>query len=245
MSDETTAPRSRKKWLLENVISIGIALFLVLIIRSSIIEAYKIPSGSMIPTLLVGDHIFVNKFAYGIKVPFTEWFMDPIYIMKREPPKRGDIIVFKYPLDESIYYIKRVVGTPGDEIEVRNKRLYVNGSEVKAEEYSEKESIEIKDIIDPEKYSLKDLTLFKETLSGAEHTIMLDGTNYYTTEFQKIKVPEGKYFVMGDNRDHSSDSRFWNFVPMENVKGQAVVIWLSLWFDDFTFRPERIGTVLK
>src|SRR5690242_10825272 len=112
---------SRKKWLIENVTSLGMAVLIVLMIRSSVIEAFKIPSGSMIPTLYIGDHIFVNKFAYGLKIPFSDWVTDhPIYLVKRDPPKRGDIIVFKYPKDESFYYIKRVVGVPGDTIELRN-----------------------------------------------------------------------------------------------------------------------------
>jgi len=113
--------------MIENGVSLGLALLIVFMIRSSVIEAFKIPSGSMIPTLLIGDHIFVNKFAYGFKVPFSDLLTDhPIYFIKREPPKRGDIVVFKYPKDESFYYIKRVVGIPGDVVEVRNKVLYIN-----------------------------------------------------------------------------------------------------------------------
>src|SRR6476660_6467164 len=119
--------RTRKQWIIENVTSLGLALLLVFMIRSSIIEAFKIPSGSMIPTLLIGDHIFVNKFAYGFKVPFSDLVTDhPVYVLKRDPPKRGDIIVFMYPKDESFYYIKRVIGTAGDTIELRNKVLFVN-----------------------------------------------------------------------------------------------------------------------
>src|ERR1700749_809379 len=103
--------KTRKQWIIENVVSLGLALLIVFMIRSSIIEAFKIPSGSMIPTLLIGDHIFVNKFAYGFKIPFSDLITDhPIYILKREPPKRGDVVVFMYPKDESFYYIKRVVG---------------------------------------------------------------------------------------------------------------------------------------
>src|SRR3954470_8795696 len=111
---------NRKKWLIENLTSLGLALLLVFMIRSSVIEAFKIPSGSMIPTLLVGDHIFVNKFAYGFKIPFSDLITDhPIYLLKREPPKRGDVIVFIYPRDEDLYYIKRVIGLPGDALEMR------------------------------------------------------------------------------------------------------------------------------
>src|SRR3954468_574446 len=107
--------KSHKQWVIENVVSLGLALLIVFMIRSSIIEAFKIPSGSMIPTLFIGDHIFVNKFAYGLKIPFSDFFTDhPIYLIERQGPKHGDIIVFKYPKDESLYYIKRVVGIPGD-----------------------------------------------------------------------------------------------------------------------------------
>src|SRR3954466_569218 len=117
--------KSRKRWIVENVTSLGLALLLVFMIRSSVVEAFKIPSGSMIPTLLIGDHIFVNKFAYGFKVPFSDWFTDhPVYIVKRDPPKHGDIIVFLFPKDENFYYIKRVIGVPGDKIELKNKILY-------------------------------------------------------------------------------------------------------------------------
>src|SRR3954464_14129191 len=117
MANQTS--KSRKQWIIENVTSLGLALLLVFMVRSSIIEAFKIPSGSMIPTLLVGDHIFVNKFAYGFKIPFTEWLAsEPVYLVKRSPPQRGDIVVFKYPKDESLYYIKRIIGTPGDTVEL-------------------------------------------------------------------------------------------------------------------------------
>src|SRR4051812_14082076 len=123
-TSEDEQPKSRKQWIIENVTSLGLAVLLVFMIRSSIVEAFKIPSGSMIPTLLIGDHIFVNKFAYGLKIPFSDLVTDhPIYVVKRDPPKRGDIIVFIYPKDESLYYIKRVVGVPGDTVEMRNKIL--------------------------------------------------------------------------------------------------------------------------
>src|ERR1700751_4584053 len=113
--------KNRKTWIKENVISLGSTLLVVLMIRSSVIEAFKIPSGSMIPTLLIGDHIFVNKFAYGFKIPFSDFFTDhPVYLIKRSPPKHGDIIVFLFPKDESYYYIKRVIGVPGDKIELKN-----------------------------------------------------------------------------------------------------------------------------
>ena len=238
-----------KKWIIENVVSLGLALLIVFMVRSSVIEAFKIPSGSMIPTLLIGDHIFVNKFAYGFKIPFSDLVTDhPIYIMKRDPPKRGDIIVFMYPKDESFYYIKRVIGIPGDTLELRNKVLYINQVRVERDLADPTQSDKIFKSLDDPKYSSASLDLYLEHLDHVDHSIMLDKTNFLGETFGPITVPAESLFVMGDNRDFSNDSRFWGFVPMRNVKGKAIVIWLSLWvsFSDsqFTFRPERIGTVL-
>lgn len=237
----------RKQWIIENVVSLGLALLLVFMIRSSIIEAFKIPSGSMIPTLLIGDHIFVNKFAYGFKIPFSDLFTDnPIYVVKRDPPKRGDVIVFMYPKDEDFYYIKRVVGTPGDSIEIRNKMLYVNQEAVKREPLQPDEAEQIFRTLDDPKYSPNSLEIYTEQMSGENHSIMLDKSNFLGESFGPITVPAESYFVMGDNRDFSNDSRFWGFVPFRNVKGKAVVIWLSFWANltdgQFIFRPGRIGT---
>lgn len=239
----------RNAWA-ENFFSLILALLLVFMIRSSIFEAFKIPSGSMIPTLLVGDHIFVNKFAYGFKIPFSDWVLDdPIYIIKRDPPKRGDIVVFMYPKDESIYYIKRVIGTPGDVIEIRNKVLYINNQPVKRDLYAAPEADKIfKDLEDP-KYSQNNLEIFTEHLDTVDHTIMLEKNNTMVDNFEPHTVPADRLFVMGDNRDFSNDSRFWGYVPYRNVKGKAEVIWLSAWFGMSSeskpaFRPERIGTLL-
>ncbi|MGE0615188.1 MAG: signal peptidase I [Bacteriovoracia bacterium] len=243
-----SAGKSRKKWLIENVTSIGIAFFLVLMVRSSIIEAYKIPSGSMIPTLLIGDHIFVNKFAYGFKLPFTEWFGDPVYLIRRDPPKRGDVIVFKYPKDESLYYIKRIVATSGDTVELKDKRLIINGQPIASEPLSADEAKQVTATIDPSSYNLSSLKIFHEKMQNDTPTVMVDSSTYSIENFGPITVPQDQYFVMGDNRDHSNDSRFWGFVPMQNIKGKAMVIWLSLWVDFkeglYYFRPGRIGTVL-
>ena len=247
---------SRKKWIIENLTSLGLALVLVLMVRSSIIEAFKIPSGSMIPTLFVGDHIFVNKFAFGIKVPFSDWITDDaIYLMKRDPPKRGDIIVFKFPKDESLYYIKRVIGTPGDKIEIQGKRLFINDSPVPRKhalsERTKKILTSLKDSgFKHDKLDSREIEVNEETLGIETATILLekDSQNYMIDSFGPITVPDDEYFVMGDNRDYSNDSRMWGFVPMRNVKGKAIVIWLSLWMDfkdwKFTFNPGRIGTVL-
>lgn len=239
----------RKKWLIENLKSFGVAIFLVLIIRSSIIEAFKIPSGSMIPTLLVGDHIFVNKFAYGLKVPFSDFFTDrPFFIIERSPPARGDVIVFKYPKDESYYYIKRVIGVPKDRIRIRDKVVYVNDKPLDRFPVNQPEVI---NNLEGRQYDKSSLELFDELnpTTGDKHLVMLDKNSYINENYGEITVPEDHLFVMGDNRDFSNDSRFWGFVPMKNVRGKAMVVWLSLWIDfsesQYYFRPTRIGTLIR
>jgi signal peptidase I len=251
---DPTKPESfwqKNRWIVENVTSLFFALFLVFMIRSSVIEAFKIPSGSMLPTLLIGDHIFVNKFAYGFKVPFTDWFLDePLHIVKRDPPKRGDIIVIMYPRDESFYYIKRVVGVPGDTIEVRNKVLYVNDQEMARAPIATDESTQILETLDDPRYTPNNIEIFKEKLApGPDHFMMIDKNNFLGEVYGPTRVPSDSLFVMGDNRDYSNDSRIWGFVPFRNVKGKAMVIWLSLWLNfsegQFLFRPSRIGTILN
>ena len=242
--------KSRGRWIFENFASLGLALLIVFMIRSSIVEAFKIPSGSMIPTLLIGDHIFVNKFAYGFKIPFSDLLTDrPIYVVERAPPKRGDIIVFMYPKDESYYYIKRVVGVPGDTIEVRNKVLYVNQKLIERTPAPADEAEKVFKSLDDPKYSPNNLDLFREKLDTADHWVMLDKNNFMGESHGPVTVPSESLFVMGDNRDFSNDSRFWGFVPMKNVKGRAFVIWLSFWPNwadsQFYWHPERIGTVLN
>ena len=240
---------NKTKVVLENVLSLGLALLIVFMIRSSVIEAFKIPSGSMIPTLLVGDHIFVNKFAYGLKIPFSDLVSkNPVFVVKRDPPQRGDIIVFMFPKDESLHYIKRVVGVPGDTIEVRSKILYINGKMVAREPVMGDEAQKVFGRIDDPRYSQSSLDLYKEQLDQTSHMILLDKSNYMGETPIPQKVPPDHLFVMGDNRDFSNDSRFWGFVPYRNVKGKAMFIWLSLWLNfsesQYNFRPDRIGTVL-
>jgi signal peptidase I len=245
----SSVKKSRNQWIIENVVSLALALLIVFMIRSSVIEAFKIPSGSMIPTLLIGDHIFVNKFAYGFKVPFSDLITDhPIYVVKRDPPKRGDVIVFMYPKDESFYYIKRVVGVPGDTVELRNKIIYINQKMVSRDLIMGVQAENLFKSMDDPKYNATNLDLYQEHLDQANHIMMLDKTNFMGESYGPITVPPDSLFVMGDNRDFSNDSRFWGFVPMKNVKGKAVVIWLSLWvsFSDsqFIFRPTRVGTLI-
>lgn len=245
MSEEPKSLWTRLKlWLADTGKQLAIAIFIVMFLRSSIIEPYKIPSGSMIPTLFIGDHIFVNKFSYGFKIPFTEFLLDkPIYLTQEQVPARGDVIVFKYPRDESINYIKRVVGLPGDLISIRDKVLYINNqaiSTVKFDDPKLAEGIENDD-------DRKRLTLFRENLMGVEHPVLYDMNSFMQADFGPVEVPQGKLFCMGDNRDRSSDSRIWGFVPLENVKGKAMFIWLNFVFTmenefKFSLHLNRFGT---
>ena len=248
-SNSANPGKNRKKWIIENLVSLGSALLIVLFIRSSVVEPYKIPSGSMIPTLLVGDHIFVNKFAYGLKLPFSDSLGgEPIQLIKRDPPKRGDIIVFLFPKDERQNYIKRVIGVPGDRISIINKQLVINGERVPQERVEGPEFEKVLLDLDDNRYVTSNLELYTEKLPGQPHPVLIDRSNVIKENQWAIEVPADHLFVMGDNRDASSDSRAWGFVPMKNVKGKAMFIWLSLWLSlnesEVTFRPRRIGTVL-
>jgi signal peptidase I len=238
-----------KKWVWENILSLVFALLIVFMIRSSIVEAFKIPSGSMIPTLHIGDHIFVNKFQYGLKVPFSDLILDhPVYLINRDHPKHGDIIVFKFPNDD-LHYIKRVVGEPGDTIEMRDKILYVNQKKMNQNPMSTSETQTILQGLNDPQYPESSMKLYTEHLDTIDHTVMLDDRVYGSENFGPVTVPGGSLFAMGDNRDWSGDSRIRGFVPIQNVKGKAMVIWLSLWMDfskrNFNFSPTRIGTLVK
>lgn len=202
-------------------------LLIVLILRSFIAEPFRIPSGSMKPTLLEGDFILVNKFCYGVRLPITG-----TKVIKIGEPKRGDILVFRYPKDTSIDFIKRVVGVPGDKIAYKDKVLYVNGKPA-AQDFLGKVS-------DMDIYGHTRLVNhFKESLPDKPHAIyVLPSTG---KDLEEIVVPEGKYFVMGDNRDNSEDSRVWGFVPEELILGKAFFLWLS--WDSFAkdLRWSRMG----
>ncbi len=223
-------------------------ILLVMSFRSVFFEPFKIPSGSMIPTLLIGDFILVNKFAYGFKVPFSDWFTDPVYITGPDKPERGDVIVFKYPKDESLNYIKRVVGLPGDVIQVIDKVVYVNDEPIKAEDFDGKLVMDDMD----EKYKRFNFKFFKTKTGEHTHLTQVHEDNVFTANFPAVKVPEGHYFAMGDNRDFSADSRSWGFVPFENIKGEAIMVWFSMsipmpWShpdESLMFRPWRIGTMI-
>jgi signal peptidase I len=235
-----------KIWLADTGKQLAIAIVIVMFLRSSIIEPYKIPSGSMIPTLFIGDHIFVNKFAYGFKVPFTEFFLDkPLYVTDEKLPARGDVIVFKFPKDPTINYIKRVVGLPGDRIQIRDKILFINGQEIKTEKLNDpslEDGIENDD-------DRRVLTLYTEDLMGVKHPVLYNMTTLMNSDYGEVTVPTGKLLCLGDNRDKSSDSRFWGFVPVENIKGKAMFVWLNfaLTMEDrfgIDFRLSRIGTII-
>ncbi|MCB9094624.1 MAG: signal peptidase I [Halobacteriovoraceae bacterium] len=241
--------QKKKKTFKEEFPSLVIIIFVVLVFRSVLFEPYKIPTGSMIPTLMIGDYILVNKFAYGLKVPFSDWFGEPTYISGPSQPKKGEVIVFKYPIDPSFNYIKRVVGVPGDTIEVIDKVLYINDKPVEMDEFDGKEIMEDMD----DKFKDFNFRFYHSKTGEHEHVIQLDTENYYSANFEKITIPENMFFVMGDNRDHSHDSRGWGFVPMENIKGEALFVWFSMtlpfswpWEEDLDhplkFRPWRIGT---
>jgi signal peptidase I len=197
----------------------------VFLIRSFLVEPFKIPSGSMMPTLLVGDFILVNKHTYGLRVPIIN---NTFFEMNH--PQRGDVMVFHYPNDPSMDYIKRVVGLPGDRIEYREKHLVINGQPLEVAFDSDYE-------YDAPGLNRVAAKKYREKLGSQPHDILL--VNDAPAKDGEIVVPPGHYFVMGDNRDNSNDSRFWGFVPEKNVVGKAFLIWWN--FDNFG----RIGNSIN
>ncbi len=215
---------ARKSTVREYSESIGVAVLVALLLRAFVVEAFQIPSGSMIPTLEVGDHIFVSKFSYGLSIPFTD-----MKILQYAEPQRGDVIVFKFPQDHSIDYIKRVVGLPGDVIEMRQEELYINGKAVPREKSDQPCDMgEVTEASEREHPTgmFDECETWFETLGTKRHeTIQEPGRG--GRDFPRTVVPPGHLFVMGDNRDNSSDSRVWGFVDFKLVKGRALVIWWS------------------
>jgi signal peptidase I len=226
----------KEPWWIEYPKSFFPVILIVFLLRSFLVEPFKIPTGSMVPTLLVGDFILVSKFAYGIRLPLVNK-----KILSIGDPSRGDVMVFRFPEDPSIDYIKRVVGVPGDKIVYENKRLSINGipqPRKQVADYLNRERIH---------YSAQ----FEETLGGVEHAILQESDApmavpftrpfpfrencNYNAEGVACTVPPAHYFVMGDNRDNSADSRVWGFVPDENIVGKAFFIWFN--FNDL----RRIG----
>ncbi|XAV88969.1 MAG: signal peptidase I [Candidatus Symbiodolus clandestinus] len=220
---------------------------LVLVVRSFFYEAYQIPSGSMMPTLLVGDFILVKKFAYGIREPIFQK-----QLMATGLPRRGDVVVFKYPEDPSIYFIKRVVGIPGDRVIYRGKRLLIQPAQGISTHDTATVAIHYYPSVTASPLAAElekqQLTTLTEQLNERSYQILLgqqpnDRAFYYRQPGEPLSewiVPPGHYFVMGDNRDNSRDSRFWGLVPEDHLVGQAVAIWMS-----FEKRPDRWPTGIR
>ncbi len=215
-------------WWLDWTAGLFPVIVAVFLLRSFLFEPFKIPSGSMIPTLLVGDLILVNKFHYGVRLPVLN-----TKITEGTPPQRGDVMVFRYPPKPSLDYIKRVVGVPGDEVAYINKRLTVNGKAI--------DTTALPDFFDEDQ--MRYFKQFEEKLGDKPHRLLNDDDRpafvqgaddfafrkncQYSVEGVVCKVPEGQYFMMGDNRDNSLDSRYWGFVPDKNIVGKAFFVWMN------------------
>lgn len=200
----------KKSKIQEYIEAIIIALLIAVFIRTFIIQAFKIPSRSMVPTLLVGDHLLVNKFIYGIKIPYLRKTIIPV-----TDPRRGDIIVFIYPNDRSKDFIKRVIGIGGDTIEIKNKKIFINGKE------------------------------YTDTHGIYSDSVIYPGSIQPRDNFGPVTVPPESLFVMGDNRDESADSRYWGFVDLKDVEGKAFIIYWSWNREDQNLRWKRLGNLLN
>ena len=224
-------------WWLDWTAGLFPVIIAVFFLRSFLFEPFKIPSGSMIPTLLVGDLILVNKFHYGLRLPVLN-----TKLTEGTPPQRGDVMVFRYPPKPSVDYIKRVVGVPGDTVAYINKRLTINGVAVPTEtlpEFFDEDATRYFSQFE-EKLGDKTHRLLNYTERSSFVTPMLDFQDHrdncvYTVEGVTCKVPQGYYFTMGDNRDNSMDSRYWGFVPDKNIVGKAFFVWMNFG------NPRRIG----
>jgi signal peptidase I len=230
-------PFARKSTLREYAESIAVAVLIALFLRAFVVEAFKIPSGSMLPTLEIGDHIFVNKFIYGVRIPFTNTKIGSSY----RPPRRGEVIVFIYPVEPDKDFIKRIVGIEGDTIEVRENVLYINGKAVERRqvdepcdywEYHENE----------ERWEERACDRWIETIDGNSFSTVYD-KGALPRSAGPFKVKKGTVFVMGDNRLNSHDSRAWGELhplPLENIKGKAMVVWWSAGMPDGWIRLRRL-----
>lgn len=210
MKEKKSPPLKTKSKIREFIEAILTAFVIAAFIISFVVQAFKIPSGSMIPTLLVGDHLFVNKFIYGVKIPFFRKTIIPI-----TDPKRGDVVVFIYPQDRSKDFIKRVIGTAGDKIEMKNKKLFINDQ------------------------------AYADPYGVYNDPLIYPGTAQPRDNFGPVIVPKDSLFVMGDNRDHSLDSRFWGFVDLKDVQGKAFILYWSWNSEENSVRWERIAKLIK
>lgn len=243
LSRRRTAGKA-EPWWVEYPKSFFPVILIVFVLRSFLVEPFKIPSGSMLPTLLVGDFILVNKFTYGIRLPIVN-----VKLLDMSSPRRGEVMVFRYPENPSLDYIKRVVGVPGDKIEYLDKKLTINGGAIKLTPAGEYNYIEAG-------LHFVSTQRFDETLGNGQHAILVQreapsvqlsgvrafpfrGNCAYNETGFACTVPDGHYFLMGDNRDSSSDSRYWGFVPEANIVGKAFLIWWN--FDDIG----RVGQSIK
>lgn len=253
ISEESAEKITREPALVETSRSIFPVIAFVLILRSFIYEPFQIPSGSMMPTLLVGDFILVEKFSYGLK--------DPVWrsqLVETGKPERGDVAVFKYPENPKIDYIKRVIGLPGDRVVYRNKQVYIQAACEEGVSGCPEPQLVARQSVNTGEFSQNNVALMRytEQLGEVSHDILINpsrpepvGYYYHRNNLPlgEFVVPPGQYFVMGDNRDNSTDSRFWGFVPEELLVGKAVAIWISFEFErsPADFLPTWIPTGVR
>lgn len=253
LPDDVVTTMSEPSAIVDTSVQIFPVIAFVLILRSFLWEPFQIPSGSMMPTLLDGDFILVNKFNYGLRDPVARNKFFEVGL-----PERGDVVVFKYPRDPKIDYIKRVIGLPGDRIIYRNKSLYIKPacqeSDTKCPDFEQVIHTFKKEGDTPD--GSYGLSRYTSSMPNKTHDILIDNTilprtqHYFPqagTQRDEFVVPEGQYYVMGDNRDNSLDGRFWGFVPEENLVGEAVAIWMSFDFerDENSFLPKWVPTNVR
>lgn len=260
LDDDALAKIHPENVLIENARSLFPVIAVVFVLRSFLYEPFQIPSGSMMPTLLIGDFILVEKFSYGVKEPVWQNTLIPVSL-----PKRGDVAVFKYPEDQRVDFIKRIIGLPGDRIVYKDKQLYMK-PDCDASSCGDYKALDMQFLQD-KKFTDEEtiMQVYSEILGEISHKVIVnpnrkDHAGYYyqqkdvTTYSYEWIVPEGHYFVMGDNRDNSKDSRYWGFVPAQNLVGKAIATWISFEFyrdaDGFlptwvpsSVRFERIGAI--
>ena len=224
-------PTEKEPLLVEYARSFFPVVLIVLLLRSFLFEPFRIPSGSMMPTLLVGDFILVNKFTYGVRLPV----LNTKFIELGEP-ERGDIVVFRFPKQPTVDYIKRVIGLPGDRVAYFDKKLYINGQAIKHTSFGRYQGV-------GQGINMTGSEHLEEDLTGVNHAILI--TPGAPTVEDVFVVPKGQYFVMGDNRDNSNDSRYWGTVPEANLVGRAFFIWMNWDWENNGIAFDRIGTILK